>query len=121
LWQALHAISGCRMSLLSPHLTFHFVEGDSVVKHPSNQRARNDKIFTGLYTAWNCAQFARNRRDVLATYPEYGQCWFSQQAEWNVYSYQVRAGLHPAPAGSQTGPAAFWSLGPAAHLLLALA
>jgi len=32
--QALHAISGCRMSLLSPRLTFHFVEGDSVVRHP---------------------------------------------------------------------------------------
>ena len=26
LMQALHAISGCRMSLLSPHLTFHFVQ-----------------------------------------------------------------------------------------------
>ena len=39
--QALHAISGCRMSLLSPHLTFHFVEGDSVVKHPSNQVQNN--------------------------------------------------------------------------------
>jgi len=80
LMQALHALSGCRMSLLSPKLTFHFVDGDSVVKHPSNQRARNDKIFTGLYTAWNCAQFARDRRDVLEVYPEYNQCWFSQQA-----------------------------------------
>eukprot|EP00965_Chrysotila_dentata_P217181 6189836-Pleurochrysis_carterae.AAC.1 len=37
--QALHAISGCRMSLLSPKLTFHFVESDSVVKHPGNQCA----------------------------------------------------------------------------------
>ena len=37
--QALHALSGCRMSLLSPRLTFHFVEGDSVVKHPGNQCA----------------------------------------------------------------------------------
>ena len=89
LMQALHAISGCRMSLLSPKLTFHFVEGDSVVRHPGNQRARNDKLFTGLYAAWNCAQFARNRRDVLTLYPEYNQCWFSQQAEWNLYSYQV--------------------------------
>ena len=71
--QALHALSGCRMSLLSPKLTFHFVDGDSVVKHPSNQRARNDKIFTGLYTAWNCAQFARNKRDVMRVYPAYQQ------------------------------------------------
>ena len=70
LMQALHAISGCRMSLLSPHLTFHFVQGDSVVRHPGNQRARNDKVFTGLYAAWNCAQFARNRRDVLQQHPE---------------------------------------------------
>jgi len=87
LMQALHAYSGCRMSLLSPHLTFHYVQGDSVVKHPGNQRARNDRIFTGLYTAWNCAQFARNRRDILQRHPEYAQCWFNHQAEWNVYSY----------------------------------
>merc|ERR1712146_337510 len=80
LMQALFAMSGCRMSLLSPRTTYHFVEGDSGVKHPTNQRARNDKIFSGLYTAWNCAQFARNKRDVLAVYPEYAQCWFAQQA-----------------------------------------
>ena len=86
--QALHAISGCRMSLLTPALTFHFVEGDSVVRHPGNQRARNNNIFTGLYTAWNCAQFARNKRDVLAVHPDYEQCWFAQQAEWSSYSYQ---------------------------------
>ena len=88
LMQALHAISGCRMSLLTPALTFHFVEGDSVVRHPGNQRARNNNIFTGLYTAWNCAQFARNKRDVLAVHPDYEQCWFAQQAEWSSYSYQ---------------------------------
>uniref|UniRef100_A0A7S3SKY6 Sulfotransferase domain-containing protein n=2 Tax=Emiliania huxleyi TaxID=2903 RepID=A0A7S3SKY6_EMIHU len=97
LMQALHALSGCRMSLLSPKLTFHFVDGDSVVKHPSNQRARNDKIFTGLYTAWNCAQFARDRRDVLEVYPEYNQCWFSQQAEWNLYSYQCGTTIEHLP------------------------
>ena len=51
LMQALFAESQCRMTLLSDRLTFHFVEGDSVVKHPGNQRARNDKIFTGLSTA----------------------------------------------------------------------
>ena len=62
------------------------MQGDSVVRHPGNQRARNDKVFTGLYAAWNCAQFARNRRDVLQQHPEYNQCWFSQQAEWNLYS-----------------------------------
>lgn len=131
--QALYAESQCRMTLLSDRLTFHFVEGDSVVKHPGNQvssrclperevsllacftqpravpticsspilsvwqRARNDKIFTGLYTAWNCAQFARNRRDVLAVHPEYSQCWFSQQAEWNVYSYQCAATIDHLP------------------------
>ncbi len=76
------------MSLLTPALTFHFVEGDSVVRHPGNQRARNNNIFTGLYTAWNCAQFARNKRDVLAVHPDYEQCWFAQQAEWSSYSYQ---------------------------------
>ena len=92
LMQALHAHAGCRMALLSPRLTFHFVTGDSVVKHPGNQRARHDPIFTGLYTAWNCAQFARNRRDIMARHPEYAQCWFSQQAEWNVYSYQCADG-----------------------------
>jgi len=97
LMQALHAISGCRMSLLSPHLTFHFVQGDSVVRHPGNQRARNDKVFTGLYAAWNCAQFARNRRDVLQQHPEYNQCWFSQQAEWNLYSYQCAATIESLP------------------------
>jgi len=97
LMQALYARSHCRMTLLSDRLTFHFVEGDSVVKHPGNQRARNDKIFTGLYTAWNCAQFARNRRDVMAVHPEYAQCWFSQQAEWNVYSYQCAATIEHLP------------------------
>ena len=81
LMQALHAHSGCRMSLISPQLTFHYVTGDSVVKHPQNQRARNNQLFTGLYTAWNCAQFARNRHDVLKVHPSYAQCWFNHQAE----------------------------------------
>jgi len=97
LMQALHAHSGCRMMLLSPKLTFHHVQGDSVVKHPQNQRARNDRIFTGLYTAWNCAQFARNRRDVLAVHPEYNQCWFNHQAEWSVYTYQCAATIDHLP------------------------
>ena len=88
LMQALHAHSSCRMALLSPQLTFHHVQGDSVVKHPQNQRARNNQIFTGLYTAWNCAQFARNRRDILAIHPSYAQCWFNHQAEWSSYAYQ---------------------------------
>ena len=96
LMQVLHAISGCRMSLLSPHLTFHFVQGDSVVRHPRNQRARNDKVFTGLYAAWNCAQFACNRRDVLHQHPEYNQ-WFSQQAVWNLYSYQCATTIEALP------------------------
>jgi hypothetical protein len=86
LMQALHAHSGCRMTYLSSRLTFHFVKGESVVKHPQNQRAHNDKIFTGLFAAWNCAQFAANRRAVLRAYPEYSTCWFSHQAEWSVYS-----------------------------------
>jgi len=97
LMQALHAHSGCRMMLLSPKLTFHHVQGDSVVKHPQNQRARNDRIFTGLYTAWNCAQFVRNRRDILAVYPEYAQCWFNHQAEWSVYTYQCAAAIDHLP------------------------
>ena len=100
LMQALHAHSGCRMSLLSPKLTFHFVEGDSVVKHPQNQRARNDKMFTGLYTAWNCAQFARNRRDVLATHPEYQQCWFSHQV--CVRPKRASPVAQPPPSFSRT-------------------
>ena len=73
------------------------MQGDSVVRHPGNQRARNDKVFTGLYAAWNCAQFARNRRDVLQQHPEYNQCWFSQQAEWNLYSYQCSATIDHLP------------------------
>ena len=73
------------------------MQGDSVVRHPGNQRARNDKVFTGLYAAWNCAQFARNRRDVLQQHPEYNQCWFSQQAEWNLYSYQCAATIESLP------------------------
>ena len=97
LLQSLYALSRCRMTMMTDRVTFHFVEGDSVVKHPGNQRARNDKIFTGLYTAWNCVQFARNRRDILAVYPEYSQCWFSQQAEWNVYSYQCEATISHLP------------------------
>ena len=97
LMQALHARSGCRMAMLSPKLTFHYVQGDSVVKHPQNQRARNDRIFTGLYTAWHCAQFARNRRDILARYPDYGQCWFSHQAEWSVYTYQCGMAIEHLP------------------------
>ena len=97
LMQALHARSGCRMALLSPKLTFHFVTGESVVKHPGNQRARNDRIFTGLYTAWNCVQFANNRRDILARHPEYAQCWFSQQAEWSVYGYGCGATIEHLP------------------------
>uniref|UniRef100_A0A7S2JDN4 Uncharacterized protein n=1 Tax=Haptolina brevifila TaxID=156173 RepID=A0A7S2JDN4_9EUKA len=97
LMQALHARSGCRMALLSPLLTFHYVAGDSVVKHPQNQRARNDRIFTGLYTAWNCAQFARNRRDILIRYPDYEQCWFNHQAEWSVYTYQCAMTIDHLP------------------------
>ena len=95
--QALHARSGCRVALLSPKLTFHYVEGESVVKHPQNQRARNDRIFTGLYTGWNCVQFVTNRRDILRRHPEYAQCWFAQQAEWSVYSYQCGQAVEHLP------------------------
>ena len=79
--QALLAQSGCRLTLLSRHLTFHVVEGESVVKHKWLQRdaalfglrpgrsrsprinshsyrraagARNDPLFRETYTAWNC-------------------------------------------------------------------
>ena len=97
LMQALHAHSGCRMALLSPELTFHHVQGESVVKHPGNQRARNNQIFTGLYTAWNCVQFARNRRDVLQVHPEYSQCWFNHQAEWSSYAYQCGQTIEHLP------------------------
>ena len=61
------------------------------------QRARSDKVWTGLYAAWNCAQFARNRRDILAMHPEYNQCWFSQQAEWNLYSYNCAETINHLP------------------------
>ena len=83
--------------LCAPPCSFHYVQGDSVVKHPQNQRARNDRIFTGLYTAWNCAQFARNRRDILKRYPEYEQCWFNHQAEWSVYTYQCAMTIDHLP------------------------
>jgi hypothetical protein len=67
------------------------------VKHPQNQRARNNQIFTGLYTAWNCVQFARNRHDVLLKYPSYSGCWFNQQAEWSSYGYQCGATIDHLP------------------------
>ena len=85
------------MALISPELTFHHVTGDSVVKHPQNQRARASSIFTGLYTAWNCVQFARNRRDVLIKHPSYGQCWFNHQSEWSSYAYQCGATIEHLP------------------------
>lgn len=97
LMQALHAHSGCRMGMFSPGLTYHHVTGESVVKHPQNQRARASQIFTGLYAAWNCVQFARNRHDALLKHPSYGQCWFNQQAEWSSYAYQCGMTIEHLP------------------------
>ena len=97
LMQALHAHAGCRMGLASAELTYHHVTGDSVVKHPQNQRARANQIFTGLYTAWNCVQFARNRQDVLEKHPDYAQCWFNHQAEWSSYAYQCGMTIEHLP------------------------
>ena len=51
--QALLTRAGCRLTMLSRHLTFHAIEGDSVVKHKWLQRARNDALFRETYTAWN--------------------------------------------------------------------
>ena len=59
--------------------------------------ARSSSVFTGLYTAWNCAQFARNRRDVLQVHPEYEQCWFNHQSEWSSYGYNCAATIDHLP------------------------
>ena len=40
--QALLTRGGCQLTLLSRHLTFHAIEGDSVVKHKWLQRARKN-------------------------------------------------------------------------------
>ena len=34
---------------------------------------------------------------MLQQHPEYNQCWFSQQAEWNLYSYQCAATIESLP------------------------
>ena len=96
LMQALHAHSGCKMALSSPQLTFHYVTGDSVVKHPQNQRAQQPD----LHRAVHRVELPRNFSaigDVLQIHPDYAQCWFNHQAEWSSYGYNCAATIEHLP------------------------
>lgn len=72
---ALYARSGCRLTLLSRALSFHVVEGESVVKHKWLQRARRDPLFRETYTAYNCVQVKLQLAAILNASTSFRRCW----------------------------------------------
>jgi len=89
--QALLGRSSCRLTLVSRHLTFHVVEGESVVKHKWLQRARRDPLFRETYTAWNCVHVKQQLAQMQRAAPplrDFGRCWFSQQVAKSLTSYK---------------------------------
>ena len=84
--------------MLSRHLTFHAIEGDSVVKHKWLQRARNDALFRETYTAWNCVHaLAALARDVAAS-PRCRDCWYTQQIVRSINAYKCASYVPQLPA-----------------------
>jgi len=96
--QALLTRAGCQLTLLSRHLTFHAVEGDSVVKHKWLQRARYDALFRETYTAWNCVHtLVALAKDVAAS-PRCRGCWYTQQLVRSINAYKCASFVPQLPA-----------------------
>ena len=84
--------------MLSRHLTFHAIAGDSVVKHKWLQRARSDALFRETYTAWNCVHaLAALARDVAAS-PRCRDCWYTQQIVRSINAYKCASYVPQLPA-----------------------
>ncbi len=103
--QALLAKSSCRITFLSRHLTYHVVEGESVVRHKWLQRARNDPLFFQTYTSWNCMHTKAALGSLLAdasTSTSYRRCWFAPQVAKSMSSYKCAKHVRKLPreAGS---------------------
>lgn len=96
--QALLGQAACRLTLLSRHLTYHVIEGESVVRHKWLQRARTDPLFYETYTAWNCAHTKAALASLLATTPAYRECWFAAQAVKSMMAYKCHQHVATLPS-----------------------
>ena len=96
--QALLGHSGCRLTMLSRHLTYHVVEGESVVRHKWLQRARTDPLFYQTYAAWNCAHPRAALAELLTSSPSFRQCWFAAQVAKSIGAYRCGAHVSKLPS-----------------------
>lgn len=95
---ALYARSGCRLTQLSRRISFHVVEGESVVKHKWLQRARNDPIFKETYTAFNCVQVKLQLAAILNSTSNFHRCWIGQQVAKAMRAYKCAKNVASLPS-----------------------
>jgi hypothetical protein len=95
---ALYARSGCRLTLLSRALSFHVVEGESVVKHKWLQRARRDPLFRETYTAYNCVQVKLQLAAILNASSAFRRCWVGPAVAKSIRGYKCAARVAALPA-----------------------
>jgi hypothetical protein len=96
--QALLGHAGCRLTLLSRQLTYHVVEGESVVRHKWLQRARTDPLFFKTYTAWNCAHTKPMLAQLLSRTPAYRECWYAAQVAKSLHAYKCAQHVPSLPS-----------------------
>lgn len=104
--QALLGRAACRLTWLSRKLTFHVVEGESVVRHKWLQRARTDPLFYKTYTAWNCAHTKAMLAKLLEAAPDYRECWYAAQVAKSLHAY--KCGVH-VPSLPSTAAKTLWT------------
>ncbi len=90
----------CRLTLLSRQLSFHVVEGESVVRHKWLQRARTDPLFYKTYTAWNCVHTKAKLAQLLESVPSYRDCWYAAQVAKSLQAYACAKHVPTLPSAT---------------------